>query len=158
MWKHLGLALAFAALASGCGNPPAGDDDDDFTNVPCDEDTRDDEYVAGLEKIGLSNMLKATLDDASPAPPDVGNNVWTLTVVDNGNDTPLDGCTFDVTPWMPDHNHGTSPAPIAAPAGGAGEYEVSQLNLFMGGLWEVTLEATCTGMTDTLVYTFCLEG
>lgn len=159
MWKQTWIVVACAVATFACGNSNNGDDDDDFTNIPCNEETRDDDYVAGLEKIGLNNLVKAALDDAAPAPPDVGDNEWTVTIRDNGNDSLLDGCTFDaITPWMPDHNHGTSPQPIGSAGASSGEYDISQLNLFMGGLWEITFDVTCQGMQDTFVYTFCVEG
>lgn len=154
LWIGL-LAPALLITACGPGNP--SDDDDDMTTIPCSEETRDDDYVAGLLKTGLNNNLETTLDSADPAPPDQGNNVWEVTVREVGG-AEMQGCTIDVTPFMPDHGHGTSPQPLVAAGTDTGTYDITQINLFMGGLWEITLDIDCSGTTDTVVYRFCVES
>jgi hypothetical protein len=156
--KRMKRFLIVGVLASlwACG--PDDPNNDPPPGSPCEQETRDDEFVVGLAKNGLTNALKATLDVASPAPPDQGMNEWTVSVLDP-QDNPMDGCTMTVTPFMPDHNHGTSPATATVSAGAnAGEYNLTSINFFMGGLWETTFEINCSGTTDTVVYRFCVEG
>ena len=151
------LAASGTVIAAGCSG--GGDDDDDVATVPCAQETRDDDYVAGLEKTGDAGVLRTTLDTADPAPPDVGSNEWTVSVWEVGGTDRVSGCSITATPFMPDHNHGTNPQPAVAELGSSGSYTIAPLNLFMGGLWETTIAMSCgTAGTDTVVYRFCTEG
>lgn len=151
------LSVASTLAVVGCNN--GGGDDDDMSSIPCSEETRDDDYVQGLEKDGLSALLRTTLDTADPAPPDIGNNTWTITVLPMGASTAVGGCTITSVPMMPDHGHGTSPQPTITETTTSGEYEVTPINMFMGGLWEIPLDMDCGGSgSDTVVYRFCVES
>lgn len=127
--------------------------------VPCDQETRDDTYVQGIEKTGLQNLIKTSLDEASPAPPDVStNNQWSITATSVSTATALTGCTVTVTPWMPDHNHGSVAASVVESTT-PGQYDITQISLFMGGLWEITLDFECAdSVEDQVIYKFCTEG
>jgi hypothetical protein len=58
---------------------------------------------------------------------------------------------------MPDHGHG-SPVEEQVEALGGGEYRITPLNLFMAGVWEVTLEMTgADDVTDEVVFTVCVD-
>jgi hypothetical protein len=46
------------------------------------------------------------------------------------------GLTLEVTPWMPQHGHGSSVAPKVTEVGG-GTYAVAELYLPMAGLWQL---------------------
>ncbi len=59
---------------------------------------------------------------------------------------------------MPDHGHGTPIEAAATPTQNPGEFTVTPVNLFMAGLWEVTLDIDAgAGTTDQVVFAFCVE-
>lgn len=149
---------AVAAVAAGCSGSGDDDDDDDGAGV-CADEIRDDDYVAGLQMTGASNVIVTTLDDAAPAPPDVGDNVWTVTANAVAGGAPLAGCSLEVTPFMPDHNHGSGTVVVVTTSGTAGEYHLEPIDLIMPGYWEITLDFACPGsLTDAVMYKFCAEG
>jgi hypothetical protein len=143
----LALSPIMAATAA-CG----GDDGFEDDPVDCAVETRDDEFVAGMVKSG--ERLSFALIDAAPAPPDEGDNSWTLHVTDG--EEGVEGLALTVTPWMPDHDHGTPIAAVATEATG-GDYTVAPINLWLAGLWEVTIEASDGKSTDAAVFAFCIE-
>jgi hypothetical protein len=115
-----------------------------------------DTYVAGLEKMGTNGVLKVRLVDALPAPPELGDNDWTLEVLDMG-DTVQEGCTVSLDPRMPAHGHGTNKDAEITEMG-AGRYAATPVDLFMPGLWVTEVAVDCGEMTDTVVYEFWIEG
>ncbi len=124
-------------------------------NTACQNDPRAMPYTAGIEQDGKNGALKITILDATPAPPGVGDNAWTIQVTD-ANGAPIDGATFSVKPWMPDHGHGSSITPQITPMSD-GKYSVD-MNLFMPGLWQITLDVTSAATTDSIVFDFCVQG
>ena len=126
----------------------------------CGDLTRGMTYVQGLAVAGDDGVLSARLREASPAPPDVGDNVWRVELLD-ANDAPAAGCTTTLNPFMPDHGHGASAVPVwTEDAAVIGTYDLTGLDLFMPGLWEIRLEELDCGAagSDTVVYRFCAEG
>lgn len=116
----------------------------------CDEETRDDEFMVGLSKTG--SALTVSFVSANPAPPALGDNTWTVTLSDP------DASITGATPFMPDHGHGTPVTAEVTPTGTPGEFTISPVNLFMAGLWEVTIDIiTQAGTTDQVVFAFCVE-
>lgn len=115
-----------------------------------------DTYVAGLEKAGADGVLKTRLVDALPAPPELGDNRWMIAVVDQDG-APLEGCTVTLEPRMPAHGHGTN-TPAVVTEMGAGQYEVTPVDLFMPGLWVTRVDLECGALRDSVVYEFWIEG
>ena len=72
----------------------------------------------------------------SPQPPVRGTNLVELTVRNTADGSPRAGLSIAVTPWMPAMNHGSSAIPTATPETG-GKYLVTDVDLFMPGLWEL---------------------
>lgn len=150
------LILPLALALGGCPTNGTSDDDDVGDHV-CGDVTRAMEYVAGLEAVGTNGSLTATLHEASPAPPDVGDNAWMVAVTDGA--APMAGCTADVSSFMPDHGHGAAAEPSwTEDTATIGLYAVDGMDLFMPGYWEITLDLDCAGTTDSIVYGFCAEG
>ena len=59
---------------------------------------------------------------------------------------------------MPDHGHGTPVNAEVTVMPTPGQYELSPVNLFMTGYWEITLELTLPkGETDSVMFGFCVE-
>lgn len=180
----LGLAtVAFAgALAlGGCGETngsQASDDDDDSAGdeaaddqsdggssddgsgseapaASCETEMRDDTYAIGLAKDGAA--LRVTFVDAMPAPPARYDNAWIVMVTDAATGEPVADCLGEAIPFMPDHMHGTSIEAHVTAGENPGEYVIDPVNLFMPGLWEVTLEFTCGEVSDDVVFSFCVD-
>jgi hypothetical protein len=77
-----------------------------------------------------------------PDPPSRGTNDVELRVQRDG--TPVDGLTLDVSPFMPAMGHGTSTPTVTAEGGG--KYLVSEVYLYMPGVWE--LRTTFSGAVN----------
>ena len=145
----LGVLLALTA----CG--PSTDDGQ--TMDSCENDARAQAYVAGLEAASSAGMFKARWVEGTPAPPDRGNNTWTLEILDP-NGSPLTGVTdVRIKAWMPDHGHGTNPLWNDATATDS-KFEVGPFNLFMPGLWEFTVSVEAQNQADTALVAFCIKG
>lgn len=96
--------------------------------------------------------------NADPAPPAKANNSWDIKLMDAAG-APLEGATITVKPFMPDHGHGSSiRAVVTEASSGGGEYAISPINLWMPGLWQVTLSTEAAGVTDDIVLGFCIAG
>ncbi len=128
----------------------AGDEDADAEARGCETETRADTYALGLAKTGTATTV--TFVDAMPAPPTRGDNRWTVQVTDDRG-AAMTGLELSATPFMPDHMHGTTVETEVTELGD-GTYVLEPVNLFMPGLWEVTLEL---GTDDEVVFAFCVD-
>jgi len=151
------LALAALALLGACGDDGALPD----AGYNCEIEDRDDVYTAGMEKTGADGMT-FRLVSSDPAPPSRYDNTWVIEILDAGG-APLDDAEVEVVPFMPDHGHGTGFVAVVTPDPDVdGRYTVVPVNLFMPGLWEVTIRATPAGGTaadrDSAVFTFCIAS
>ncbi len=152
-------SLIALSLLAACGGSGSSADADDGT-YNCATETRADTFVVGLEKQGQAGALDFKLMSANPAPPARGDNEWILQINSMsagvvGN--PVSGATMTVTPFMPDHQHGT-PIPVKVTAmPDAGQYKLSPVNLWMPGLWQTTITVT-QGGSDKVVYSFCIPS
>lgn len=149
------LAAAFATSTGGCSSPAA--DDDGGTTYNCAADTRDEQFLAGMQKEGAGGVVVA-LTSATPAPPARDDNAWVIDVSKAG--AAVTGATIKVTPFMPDHRHGTSVVVVVTPdATVPGRYQLSPINLWMPGFWEITIDVTpAGGVRDSVVFRFCITG
>lgn len=152
---RLGLMVPLLAACGGGGDDAPSPD----AGYNCELDTRDDEFVAGIEKVsdgGVAVRIMAS----SPAPPVRGDNVFELEF-DAPGGGPLTDSTIDVTPFMPDHQHGSPIAVEVTPGANPGQYEAAPVNLWMPGLWEITVDATPTGGgiadRERVVFRFCIS-
>jgi hypothetical protein len=145
--------LACASLATACGddaNTAAAD-----AAASCDLETRKDTFTAGMNKTGSGGYTVALMDSL-PAPPDKGDNTWSLEIADSTGTR--DGLDVSVKPFMPDHGHGTPITAVVTPEG-SGMYSVTPINLWMPGLWEVTVEIKDQDtVVDQIVFSFCIDG
>jgi hypothetical protein len=143
-------ALIVATLAACSG----GDDDD--TMINCDLEDRDDEFLAGMQKVGTGGTT-FTLVSATPSPPGRDDNAWVIDISTASG--PFSGAV-EVVPFMPDHRHGTPIEVIVTPdASTPGRFTAAPINLWMPSLWEITVRATPSGGTaDSAVFRFCIPG
>ena len=138
---------------------PAPTPTDGGTTVTCQNDPIGiDAYAANMVKSSKSGALKLTLVASDPSPPSVGLNTWVLRVTD-GSGTPVAGGLTKVSPFMPYHNHGPSVKPtlVKQPDG---SYSVTNIDLFMPGVWQVTVTgaAVDAGSPDVVQLNFCIVG
>jgi len=154
-WAAPLIWLAVAGCGGGNSTPNV---DTDASFVACANETRADAYSAGMLKTGKAGNLTAELVYSTPGPPIKGTNMWSLVVKDSSG-APVDGATILVTPYMPDHNHGTSVRAVVTPMGN-GTYAIAPLYFFMAGLWQTTLDikSADSATTDSVVFAFCVDG
>jgi len=153
-----GLLLSLLALAplSGCA---ADDTNTTTTDLRCAEETRALPYTPGMSVDSTDGIWSLTLIDASPAPPDKGNNDWLVELEATGSTTPVDGATMTVQEFMPDHGHGAPPPPpLVTPTADPGRYTIENINLWMPGYWEVRIDVDSDSTTDRVIFPFCIEG
>jgi hypothetical protein len=143
----LGVALSIGACA---------DDHHDDTTYDCAKETRDDEFVIGLTKPGAASRLEFKLLSSDPAPPSRGDNTMVLQLSTMAAPvTPVSGAPMTVTPFMPDHDHGSGKTVKITPLTEPGQYQLEPVNMWMPGLWEVTVEVDGAN-SDRAVFRFCL--
>ena len=151
------LPLTFILLA-GCGSSaPAPDGSIECTTA----DPRADTFVVGLDKHGPAGALDFQLMSATPAPPARGDNAWILQLNAMSAGvigSPVSGATMMVTPFMPDHQHGTPIPVVVTPMATAGQYKVSPVNMWMPGYWETTIQAVNGPSSDAAVFKFCIPN
>lgn len=127
--------------SAGGGNDPCGGAGETFT--------------AGIEKPGAQGRLSFELMDSNPAPPQVGDNRWTLSLSATDG-TPVEGASVTVLPEMPAHGHASPKQPGVTDEGG-GIYVLEPVNFNMPGVWEITIDATpATGDADSAMFAFCI--
>jgi YtkA-like len=155
------VTLLAALGLPGCGAPDSSPDEasqHDVDASTCAADPRASTYAAGMTKQSQDGKFTLQLQKSDPTPPAKGDNAWDVRLVD-AMGAPVDGATIDVTTFMPDHGHGTSIDVVVTPASsGGGEYSISPVNLWMPGLWQVTLRTEAGGVTDDVVLGFCIAG
>jgi hypothetical protein len=125
MTLRLGIAILIAA--GGCSGATAPEQVG-FSAAPFSTATGDN-HVLQMEV------------RTSPQPPARGTNEVQLTIRSMADGMPVDGLHVAVKPWMPAMNHGTSLLPSVTPLGG-GKYLITDLDLFMPGLWQLRLTIT----------------
>lgn len=126
MIKIHGLLAAVALAMVGAGCSSGGD------AAPA---------VLGVTPLMTVTSQTGKLDVAvrtSPQPPARGNNTIELTITGASDGAPVDGLALAVKPWMPAMGHGTSIVPMIEPQS-SGKYLISNVDLFMPGLWEIRL-------------------
>jgi len=154
------LPLVLAALVAGGGGCESSSDD----VLPCADDGRAEDYVAGMSETGTAGYT-LTLMDSNPGPPALGDNRWSIEITDPaGNTAP--GLELEVSTLMVDHEH-RSPIRPTILDNGEGRYVVDPVNLFMPGYWEVTFDVVDPGETaaqsddvalDAVVLKICVDA
>jgi hypothetical protein len=152
---RLAGCVVLALLPLGCDKGGGDDGGDETDPRGCEAETRDDEYQLGMEKAGAQLLVRFV--DADPAPPDRGDNTWTIEVLDLATGEPADDVTLEVEPYMPDHKHGSSIQCNVTEMPEPGELQLAPVNLFMPGLWQVQLHFTRGETTDRVDFNFCVD-
>jgi hypothetical protein len=148
----------FLILGVVLGLGACSDDGHDGTSYNCAAETRDDEFVVGLSKPGEGSQLEFKLMSSDPAPPARGDNTWVLQLSTMAAPvTPVTGAAMSVTPFMPDHEHGSGKTVTVTPMTEPGQYRLEPVNLWMPGLWEITVQVS-GATSDRAVFRFCLPS
>lgn len=144
------LVVAAASSAACTKDPATAEDagDDGADTVVCIPDGSPYHpltYAAGLSMPGQHGALSFDLLRADPAPPAQGLNTFTLKV------THMDGTPFtgqlEFAPngrgvFMPIHMHPPSaPIPMISFDPAQGTFDLTLMNFFMSGLWQVEVYA-----------------
>ena len=149
------VALCTTACGANEASPAdAGTAADTTSGVNCATETRQDTFAPGMSKVGPSGY-SVVLVSAQPSPPARFNNAWKLSVRDPAG--AARNVMLQVTPWMPDHNHGAPTKPVVTTTASTGEYQVDQISLWMPGLWYVKIHLEDGAATDDLAFAFCVE-
>ncbi len=150
------LVATLAIAAAACSSDDGGDDDTTFN---CEADLRDEPFVADLARMGAGGVT-FTIVSGDPVQLVRGTNTWTVDVAKDGAPVLGVDASLKLTPFMPDHQHGTGVRAVWTPVDGVpGRYQVGPINLWMPGIWEVTIEATPTGSPrDSVLFKFCLTA
>lgn len=145
------LALSLPALVACAPGDGGGDAGSDAGAADLDV------YSPGMTKSG--DVMRFVLVEADPAPPDVTDNTWTLQVTDLDGE-PLAGLDLLLTPFMPAHDHGTTPPDFAStPTANEGEHTIGPFPIIMPGVWELTVTADDgASLSDEVVFRFDVEG
>ena len=155
------IILLFAGLLACGGANTDGDDLSGTQDGPAGHDMASngsvDTYVAGLAKDGVLGVLRVRLMESDPIPEYTDMYTWTLEVVDLDGQRII-GATVIAEPRMPGHGHGTFPPFTEAVESAGGGYQLVDMDLFMPGIWQVTIRITTADGNDEVVYDFDLVG
>jgi hypothetical protein len=151
----IGIVVTAACTSSQSTTDDAGSGDGSDL-VGCASDPRADTYSPGLTKLGQAKVFQFVLVSADPAPPATYQNTWVLKIEDAAGNPVTGAAITSVTPFMPDHGHGTSIPQIVPNADGT--ITVSSVYLFMAGLWRTTIVAQSGTAMDSAMFWFCVSG
>jgi YtkA-like len=112
-------------------------------------------YTVGMAKSSTSGALTVELADALPAPPGYGPNRWVLRIKD-ASQNPILGADINIGLKMPEHADHMIPGTTGTELAG-GTYEVTDLNLIMAGLYNITVEVTQDGRSESVRFQFCVR-
>ena len=151
----IACALATPCLITGC----VGDETDDTGgNVCASSETAYQTYAIGLTQSGDMGLFSVKLTAAEPAPPTRGDNTWTVQILDANGSPAADATVSKVTPFMPEHGHGSSVSAVIGAANADAQTTISSIDLMMPGVWTVTLDIERGDQSDKAVFAFCIDG
>jgi outer membrane murein-binding lipoprotein Lpp len=104
----------------------------------------------GISKTTANGVFHVTLSSKGKLLV-VGRNEVELKILD-GKGTGAEGAKIEITPWMPEHNHGVMWPPTVTELG-KGRYKVV-MPLTMAGHWELKLKIQKGDSEDSVVFDF----
>jgi YtkA-like len=154
----VGLAACSSSSGETTGGSSAGATSTPSTNAascPTWTGSLDAYGGADVTHEGTANAFNFVLTNIAPAPPALGTTTWTLKILDASGQPVKDATFTDIKTWMPQHMHPSTALPVPA-SNGDGTYDVTNLYLYMAGVWQVTFTAKSGDTTDSAMFTFCL--
>ncbi len=115
-------------------------------------------YVAGITKMDAGGKIQVRLVDALPAPPDLGDNKWTVQVLDAMGKPRSGSLVTQVRPWMPNHGHGSHTLFDLGKVDADGKLAIDKLGLVMPGVWTVQICVDGQAKEQAAKFAFCVEG
>ena len=122
--RSLTVALGVGLLVVACGGGGSGDPGA-VAAEPAATVTSD------------SGSYRVSVHSAPDAQPTRGVNTLQMVVTRVGDGAPAVGLELGVVPWMPAMGHGASVKPSVHAEAAPGVFTVTNVNLFMPGLWEI---------------------
>jgi hypothetical protein len=114
-----------------------------------------DDFRIGMQKASSDAAITVALANATPAPPAMGANTWTIQVND-ASGAPIEGADVEVSGWMPEHSHGLNTA-VTVTELERGSYRLDPIRLIMPSLWQITISVTQSGgETASVMFAFCV--
>lgn len=152
------VALALVAGAAGCGSPPDPSTAQNF--ITCATESRAVPYTPGISVTSDGRVFTVKLLSSMPATPVRGQNEWLVEIDEAASGAPLSDLEITVTPWMPDHLHGTRPV-VVTPGNDPGTYRLKPVYLYMSGLWQIQFSIVAptvgAGTIDTAQIPLCIS-
>ncbi|MDX2052670.1 MAG: FixH family protein [Polyangiaceae bacterium] len=146
-----GIAWLVCAISACSGSPSAPGVTD------CQADPNLFDFSGRMVAASEQGTFQLRMLELAPEVPTKGDNRWTIELLDT-QQAPLENPEIQVTPFMPQHGHGTGVKAVVAKGEVLGTWIVSPVNLWMPGLWEVKLTVSHRGQIDNLVIRACIEG
>jgi hypothetical protein len=125
----VGAAFELGACTSDDGPPP------DLNDGPLVQVTESTSMSGAYQVAVLAHTSDLTR----------GNYDLEYIVTSTSDSTPVEGITMTIVPWMPAMGHGTPIVPAITSLGN-GTYSLTNIDLFMAGLWQ--LRTTTTDPAD----------
>jgi hypothetical protein len=147
--RSAALLISVLCLAAACHDH--GDHHHDGDQFICDggEDTP----TAGAAVSG--DTLTVTIVDSSAAEHTTDRNTLRVSITDGAG--AVTGAVFDeIRPFTAKHDHGTPVLAEWAEVGG-GEYDITNINYVHRGPWELNLDITANGASDSVQFIFCIR-
>jgi hypothetical protein len=94
--------------------------------------------------------------EGNPARPIVGNNSWLFLLAVDGEPATNLASAITVTPFMPDHGHGT-PTAVVVTEGESGQYLFEPVHTRMAGFWEIAVEVDTARLKTRFTFGVCVE-
>lgn len=158
----LSVFLAPALPLAACHGGQTGPDADEA--LACETSMRGDTFAVGLEHTGVNAAYVFKLVSADPPTPTRQvRGTWVIQISWEATKAPVTGASLTVSPFMPDHQHGpgaytpqVQEMPAPAPPG---QYQISDINTWMPGYWEITIDAmTPDKVEDSAVFKVCVNA
>lgn len=117
------------------------------------------ELPAGLDRspvrVTQNGFFRVSIASAEQPVPLHKIHRWSVQVTDQAG-RPIDGATFKIGGGMPEHRHGLPTAPTAVPGASRGAYIIKGVKFSMDGWWELKLQITAAGVTDSVTFNIVL--
>ena len=112
-----------------------------------------DSFDGPFERVGTGGNVVARFARTEPALEFTGYYDWTLELRSSSGDA-IGDAVLAADAEMPAHGHGTTPIKLHHEPGSS-SYELREVNLFMEGKWEVTIDVRTDNQKDRLVFRAC---